>query len=174
MIQENFPLLVAGDVAENEERLLADFQDGPFMQSENSVRYIIIHCSATRSNQEYTVQQMLRDHLARGFRTIGYHFYVRKNGCITQHRPLLAVGAHCRPFNRCSIGICYEGGLDENGKPADTRTEVQSLQLGLLLKKLLVLFPGAVIRGHRDMPGILPKSCPCFDAQAVFGHLENL
>ncbi len=173
MIQYYFPLLVAGDVVEDEERLLADLQDGPLMQSAKSVRYIIIHCSATRNDQDYTAQQMLRDHRARGFRTIGYHFYIRKNGCVSQHRPLLAVGAHCRPFNRCSIGICYEGGLDENGTPADTRTAEQSRQLVSLLKKLLVLFPGAVIRGHRDMPGILPKSCPCFDAQAVFGHLEN-
>lgn len=63
--------------------------------------------------------------------------------------------------------------MDENGTPADTRTAEQCLQLELLLKKLLVLFPGTLIRGHRDMPGILPKSCPCFDTQAVFGHLEN-
>ena len=46
-------------------------------------------------------------------------FFVR-DGTMTQHRFLLEVGAHARPYNRCSIGICYEGGLDEHGKPCDS------------------------------------------------------
>lgn len=62
---------------------------------------------------------------------------------ITQHRKLLEVGAHCRPWNRCSIGICYEGGLDADGHPADTRTAEQTEQLTLLLMRLAKLFPGA-------------------------------
>ncbi|WP_455668102.1 N-acetylmuramoyl-L-alanine amidase [Phocaeicola sp.] len=172
MIQETFPMMVGGEEVLNERQLLAE-EDGPMMASSKSVQYIILHCSATRCNQDYTVEQMLRDHKARGCRTIGYHFYIRRDGTVTQHRKLLEVGAHCRPWNRCSIGICYEGGLDEQGRPCDTRTPEQTEQFILLLMKLVKVFPDARIRGHRDMRGCILKACPCFDTEKVFGYLER-
>lgn len=144
-----------------------------YMNSSDSVRYLVLHCSATRCDCDYPPEQMLRDHKARGFRTIGYHFYVRKDGTMTQHRKLLEVGAHCRPFNRCSIGICYEGGLDEQGRPADTMTAEQHRTLTDLFTLLLQQFPDALIMGHRDMRGSTPKECPCLDTRAVFGHLDK-
>lgn len=126
-----------------------------------------------RSTRDYTAEQLLRDHKTRGFRTVGYHFYIRRDGSVTQHRKLLEVGAHCRPWNRCSIGICYEGGLDADRRPADTRTPEQTEQFILLLMRMVKIFPGVRIRGHRDMPGSIPKACPCFDAEGVFGYLEK-
>ena len=100
-------------------------------------------------------------------------FFVR-DGTMTQHRFLLEVGAHARPYNRCSIGICYEGGLDEHGKPCDTRTPEQTERIGDVLKRLHKLFPKAKIVGHRDLPGTTPKECPCLNAHAVFGWIEEL
>ena len=97
------------------------------MMSADSVKYLVLHCSATRRNQDYSAEQMRRDHKKRGFYDIGYHLYIRKDGTMTQHRFLLEVGAHARPYNRCSIGICYEGGLGENGKPCNTLTPEQTL-----------------------------------------------
>ena len=87
---------------------------------------------------------------------------------------LLEVGAHCIPYNRCSIGICYEGGLDEDGKPANTLTKEQEERITDLLINLHKLFPKAKIVGHRDLPGASPKECPCFDAHAIFGWIEDL
>lgn len=172
MIQESFPLLLTGHEVLSERDLVTKVEDGLLMQSADSIRYLILHCSATRCTQDYTVDQLLRDHLARGFRTIGYHFYIRRDGTVTRHRRLLEVGAHCRPFNRCSIGICYEGGLDAQGLPADTRTPQQVFQLRLLLAKLKKLFPHAEICGHRDMPGTTPKACPCLDAKEEYKFLS--
>lgn len=80
------------------ERQLLTVEDGPLMQGRESVRYLILHCSATRCDKDYTAEQLLRDHKTRGFRTVGYHFYIRRDGTITQHRKLLEVGAHCRPW----------------------------------------------------------------------------
>ena len=168
MIQETFPMTVGWEEVLSERELLAGVENGLMMDSADSVRYIILHCSATRCNCDYTVEQLLRDHRARGFRTIGYHFYVRRDGTVSRHRRLLEVGAHCRPFNRCSIGVCYEGGLDAEGHPADTLTWEQFEQLEQLLSRLLKLFPKAQLRGHRDMPGSVPKACPCLDCQSVF------
>lgn len=143
------------------------------MSGPDAVRFIVIHCSATRADRDYTVEQMLKDHKARGFRTIGYHAYIRKDGTVTYHRHWLEVGAHAKPFNRCSIGVCYEGGLAASGKTSDTRTEQQCEQLLLLLMKLKKMFPKAKIVGHRDLPGV-HKECPCFDVEETYGFLNEL
>lgn len=143
------------------------------IMSARDVKYLVIHCSATRSNQSYTESQLMHDHLARGFRKIGYHFYIRRNGVMTQHRKLLEVGAHARPYNHCSIGICYEGGLDVQGYPCDTRTQKQTERMVDLLKNLHVLFPQARIVGHRDLPNTTPKACPSLNAREVFGWIEK-
>lgn len=161
MIQETFPLTVGGDEVLNERELLTKVENGLMMSGADAVRFIVIHCSATRHDRDYTVEQMLHDHKALGFRTVGYHFYIRKNGLLTRHRGLLEVGAHVRGLNRCSIGICYEGGLDAEGRPADTRTPEQKAQLVDLLQKLHRLFPQALIVGHCELSGV-KKACPCF------------
>ena len=138
-----------------------------------TINLIVIHCSATRCDRCYTEHDLTADHLRRGFSEAGYHFYIRKNGDIKSLRPVEKPGAHARGHNANSIGICYEGGLDADGHPADTRTAEQTEQLILLLMRLAKLFPGARIRGHRDMSGSIPKACPCFDAEGVFGYLER-
>ena len=171
MITETFPIIIGEDEITTERSLTKSVEPGLFMNGPESVRFIVVHCSATRCDRDFTVEQLLKCHKARGFRTIGYHFYIRRVGTITQHRHLLEVGAHCRPYNRCSIGICYEGGLDAEGKPADTRTPEQRNQLLYLLRKLRHFFPSALICGHRDMRGAIPKACPCFDAQTEYQYL---
>ena len=44
------------------ERQLLTVEDGPMMASTASVNYLVIHCSATRCNRDYTAEQLLRDH----------------------------------------------------------------------------------------------------------------
>ena len=72
MIQETFPMTVGEEEVRDERELLTRVEDGLMMDAVDSVRYIILHCSATRCNCDYTVEQLLRDHRTRGFRTIGY------------------------------------------------------------------------------------------------------
>lgn len=154
-------MMIGGEEVLTERELHTKVESGLMMSGADAVRFIIIHCSATRCDRDYTAEQLLRDHKMRGFRTVGYHFYIRRNGIVTRHRHLLEVGAHARGYNRMSIGICYEGGLDNEGNPADTRTPTQKARLSELLQMLHRLFPGALIVGHRDLPGI-KKACPCF------------
>ena len=143
------------------------------MMSADDVKYIVIHCSATRCNQNYTVEQMRKDHKERGFYDIGYHFYIRKDGTRTQHRMLLEVGAHAKPYNRCSIGICYEGGLDEEGNSCNTLTRAQREEILDLLGILRRLFPRAKVVGHRDLPGTTPKDCPCLNVDEVLLNTKD-
>jgi len=124
------------------------------------INKIIIHCTATPASQVVLLEDIRRWHLARGFSDIGYHFIVHQDGLVNYGRPLLRVGAHCKGLNKHSIGICYVGGLDENGKPADTRTPSQKSSLVDLVSYLLDLFPCATIHGHNEFAN---KACPCFD-----------
>ena len=172
MIQETFPLSIGGDQVATEDDLLTNVEKGLYMPAD-SVSYIIIHCSATRETQDYTPEQLKHDHLQRGFIDVGYHFYIRKDGTVTQHRRMNEVGAHCRPFNGCSIGVCYEGGLDTNGKPKDTRTIAQRGSLVKLLIELKQKFPKAAIRGHNEMPGATIKECPCFRPSTELSQLYD-
>ena len=66
MIKETFPMIIGGEKVRSERTLLAGVEDGKHMMSADSVRFLVLHCSATRCNQDYSVEQMRRDHKARG------------------------------------------------------------------------------------------------------------
>ena len=128
-----------------------------------TITLIIIHCSAVRPWQQSSAADIDRWHRERGFQNgIGYHYVVRRDGTVEVGRPIEMIGAHCENHNRHSIGVCYEGGLDAAGKPADTRTEAQKVALRKLLLHLHARFPKAIITGHNVFNPM--KACPCFDA----------
>lgn len=143
-----------------------------------NIDLLVIHCSATRADRCYTEHDLNTDHLRRGFSGAGYHFFIRKNGDIKSLRPMEKVGAHAKGHNASSIGVCYEGGLDEEGRPADTRTDFQKHSLRVLVMLLLKDYPGSRVVGHRDLspdlnhngevePEEWVKACPCFDAAEI-------
>lgn len=136
-----------------------------------SIQYIVVHCSATRVNIPFTEEQLLQCHLQRGFKGIGYHFYVTKDGMLHHTRPMAQIGAHAIGFNLHSLAICYEGGLDEQGKPADTRTPLQKETLRRVLGELKQLYPEAKIVGHYQLSANIHKMCPCFDARKEYEDL---
>jgi N-acetyl-anhydromuramyl-L-alanine amidase AmpD len=131
-----------------------------------TINMIIMHCSAVRPWQRSSAADIERWHRERGFSSIGYHYVVRRDGSIEPGRPLQQAGAHCRGYNRHSIGICYEGGLDKNGKAADTRTAKQKAALKRLTEELRRIFPGCTVWGHHDLNP--KKACPCFDARKEY------
>ena len=125
---------------------------------------IVIHCSATRCDQSFPMEALEACHRARGFRCCGYHYYITRDGQLYPGRPEEMVGAHARRYNKHSIGICYEGGLDPQGKPADTRTPAQKHALAALIHSLKVDYPEAEVVGHNELPWV-KKACPCFDCR---------
>lgn len=129
---------------------------------------LIIHCSATRPDQSCTVDDIERWHKERGFSGIGYHYVIYRDGTVHNGRRLECQGAHCKGHNAHSVGICYVGGLDGAGRPADTRTTCQKSALTKLLKFLKAKFPGAAIHGHNEFAN---KDCPCFDAAVEYRML---
>ncbi len=134
-----------------------------------TINLIVVHCSATRSDRPFPVTALIRCHADR-FGFTGYHYYITRDGTTYQTRHEQLIGALAKDYNRNSLGICYEGGLDEQGKPADTRTKAQKLSLLKLLKRLKKEHPQAQILGHRDLPNV-KKACPCFDAKSEYSQL---
>ena len=133
------------------------------------INLIIVHCSATPEGKDFTVDDITRWHKARGFKTIGYHYVIYRDGTIHGGRPVSEEGAHCVGHNKNSIGVCYIGGLVADGKtPKDTRTDAQKLSLRNLLSQLKKSYPNAAIRGHRDFAA---KACPSFDATKEYCNL---
>lgn len=134
------------------------------------ITLLIIHCSAVMPFQTTSVEQINEWHLAKGWSNgCGYHYVIRRGGSIEKGRPDEMVGAHCLNHNRHSIGICYEGGLDGNGNPADTRTEAQKESMLNLLTELKKQHPNALIVGHSTFSN---KACPCFDAAKEYKDLQ--
>ena len=125
------------------------------------ITLIIVHCSAVRPDQTSSAKQIDNWHKAKGWKAIGYHYVIRRNGKIEPGRSEAVVGAHCKNHNAHSIGICYEGGLDIRGQPADTRTEAQKLSMRVLLEELHQAYPKACIVGHHDLNP--QKACPCIE-----------
>ena len=125
------------------------------------ITLIIVHCSATPPSNSLSFEACRKDHIEhRGFKDIGYHYYITRDGVLHHGRPEHQVGAHCKNHNRHSIGICYEGGIDENGKPADTRTPEQLATWYTLLSVLQHRYPHALVVKHRDLNP--QKECPGF------------
>lgn len=134
------------------------------------INEIIVHCTATPEGKDYTVAGIDKWHKARGWKGIGYHYVIYRDGSIHQGRPETEIGAHCQGHNDNSIGVVYVGGLASDGKtPKDTRTDAQKKSLENLLKQLKQKYPKAAIHGHRDFAA---KACPSFDATKEYKYIK--
>lgn len=148
---------------------------------------IVVHCSATRPSQDIGAEEIREWHLAKGYRDIGYHFVIRRNGAIEIGRPIDGFGAHVTGFNATSVAICLVGGLLADGKPADvlnplafdTFTVPQMTAAHTAIAFLRRVYPHAKVVGHRDLSpdmdkdGAVEKSewlktCPGFDVGREF------
>lgn len=152
---------------------------------------IIIHCTATRADSDYTLEDCNRDHQAAFKRNCQYHIYIRKDGTKHYANDFNAVTWHTGGINnKQGIGICYEGGIRAKGNPMaakdaiDTRTEAQKKALVESIKEAIAWAGGTIksIKGHRDTspdkngngtidPFEFIKLCPCFNAIPEYSYL---
>ena len=130
---------------------------------------IILHCSATREGQHITVETMRQWHLKRGWKDIGYHYVIYIDGSVHKGRPIEQVGAHTKGQNTGSIGICYVGGVEKDGKtPKDTLNELQETAMVNLIKALREEYGDMTLHGHNEYAA---KACPSFKVYEKFDWL---
>lgn len=141
-------------------------------QKMRKITKIIIHCAATPEGKDYTVEQIRQWHTTpkpkgNGWKDIGYHFVIYRDGSVHPGRPIEQIGAHTSGYNANSIGICYIGGCAKDGKtPKDTRPIEQKAALVKLVAELRRRFPNASVHGHNEFAN---KACPSFNVQKEFG-----
>ena len=140
------------------------------MTKKRRIEYIVVHCTATKEGAKYDVNDVRRWHVqGNGWNDIGYHYLIGIDGECWKGRDESIVGAHVSGFNKFSIGVCYVGGLDANGKPKDTRTQKQKQTLYWLLKELKERYPLAAIVGHNDLNK--GKACPSFEVKKEYNNI---
>lgn len=134
------------------------------------VSLLIIHCTASKCNRPFSTKNLIACGEAK-YGQCSYHYYVRRNGDIIPLLPESVQGVHARHYNHCSLGIVYEGGLNEHGIADDTRTEAQKRSLYELLKDLHEDYPEARILGHCELPHVA-KECPCYYPSQEYAALQ--
>ena len=113
---------------------------------------ITVHCSDTETG---TVEAIRKYHVeTKGWRDIGYHFVIYRDGSLHTGRPMYMSGAHCPETNMSGIGICVIG------KKAFEKKQLEMLEF--VVKDLQSRFSIKEVRGHCDYPSAKrqKKSCP--------------
>ena len=127
------------------------------------IDWIVIHCTATQPN---ATKQSILDYWKNilKWKSVGYHRLIDANGVIHELAKYEQVTNGVKGFNSNSINFSYIGGVDEKGKPKDTRTLKQKESLLYLIKQAKKQFPNAIVQGHKDFKGVV-KACPSFDVK---------
>lgn len=127
---------------------------------ERRMRFLVIHASHTPQGVECgSVELPIRP-----------HYYVRRNGVVERLLPRGEAGRHCPGFNRHSVGVCYEGGLDREGRTSDTRTVLQCQALHDLVCLYLNVYPGMKLAGPRQFTAGTSPTDPGFNVPREYGE----
>jgi N-acetylmuramoyl-L-alanine amidase len=127
------------------------------------IKYIVIHCTATQPNtKKEAILSYWKNTLK--WKTVGYHRLIDANGVIHELAKFEQITNGVKGYNSESIHFSYIGGIDESGRPKDTRTLKQKESLLYLVKQAKKQFPNAIVQGHKDFKGVA-KACPSFEAK---------
>ena len=143
------------------------------------IENIFIHCSATRPkwgegrNLSWKVAEITLWHKERGFKDIGYHYIIDRDGKIAKGRNEDEMGAHAKGWNKHSIGICLIGGFGSNAddKFLDNYTKEQEDTLVKKIKELQEKYQNTMIYGHNEVSA---KACPGFNAKDWWRNAKDV
>ena len=131
---------------------------------------IVIHCTGTRptwmqnARTSAKIAEVRRWHMKdRGWKDIGYHNLIDRDGTVGKGRPLEITGSHTKGHNTGTIGIALFGGWDS--AETDTFDENYTPQQDAALRKLIAQYRARFptiksVTGHNDWAA---KACPGFD-----------
>lgn len=109
-----------------------------------NIETIILHHTG-EDNIDFSAKDIDRMHKQRGWKGIGYHYVIRREGIIEKGRPDYVIGAHAKNRNKNSIGIVLSG---------RDMTLDQKVCLSLLLRKMVKRYNIKNIeRHHEECPG---------------------
>ena len=133
------------------------------MEPRSSTEYLVVHCSATKPSMDIGLREIKRWHVDdNGWRDVGYHYIIRRNGEVELGRSNRDTGAHAAGYNHKSVSLCMVGGMAEDNSAENNFTAQQWTALLDLVKQIKVDYPEANVIGHNE---ISKKECPSFDVQ---------
>lgn len=140
---------------------------GEIRQPGGVVDTIWVHCSATRPQWMAgypvadKVEEIRRWHLALGWKDIGYHWIIDRDGQIAPGRPETRQGSHVRGYNDRSLGVCLIGGHGSasTDRFEDNFTPAQKTALRQLVADIAKRTPIKAVRPHH---AVAAKACPGF------------
>jgi hypothetical protein len=118
---------------------------------------LVVHCAATRPDQDIGVAEIDAEHRAQGWDCIGYHYVIRRSGILEKGRPDSQVGAHVKGHNAFSLGICLVGGVDAHDV-AEKQFHTRAIQHAHRVTQAAA----RILSPHRDSrpPGFFTRSQP--------------
>lgn len=141
-----------------------------------SLKYLVIHCTATPEGREVTGADIRRMHLlpasqgGRGWKQVGYTDLIHLDGGVERlvdnnedaWVDPWEITNGAKGYNDVSRHVVYAGGCDKAMKPKDTRTPAQRKALEKYVVDFHARHPEVRIIGHNE---IAAKACPSFDVQ---------
>lgn len=118
------------------------------------IDFLVVHASGA-DDGDIGVAELTRRHRSKGWRLVGYHYVIRRDGTLEKGLPDTMPGGHENRVNRRSLGVCLIGGGND-------ATPAQLTTLAALAGRLIDQLPELQVIGHRNVPGVR-SSCPGFD-----------
>lgn len=141
-----------------------------------TLKYLVIHCTATPEGRDVTPEDIRRWHTSpvsaggRGWKQVGYTDLIRLDGTVERlvnnnedaNVDPWEITNGAKGYNSISRHIVYAGGCDRSMNPRDTRTAAQEKALRAYVLDFHRRHPSVRIIGHNE---IAAKACPSFDVQ---------
>jgi N-acetylmuramoyl-L-alanine amidase len=142
-----------------------------------NITEINVHCSATRPewmegrSGNDRIAEIRRWHVQQnGWRDIGYHWLIDRDGTVYGGRPEATSGAFEPRVNATAIGVCLLGGFGSaaTNSFAQHYTDAQDVALRDLISAIKERHPGIKrVSGHNEYSS---KACPGFSVPRWYAH----
>lgn len=134
-----------------------------FTAPKRQIKRVFIHCSASDNPAHDDVSVIKQWHLERGWRDIGYHFYIKKDGTIQTGRNIEVIPAAQAGNNTGTIAICCGGLIDFPARQMNALVE--------LCDAINEAIAGVTFHGHCEVEP--NKTCPVFDYKDILDLDSN-
>ena len=134
--------------------------EAEFRSATRDITEVVVHWTAHFINQDIGAEEIHGQHKTDGFKGIGYHYVIRKDGTIERGRPINKEGAHAKAngHDKYSIGIAFVGGYTVNSNSGlanppygkESLNDEQMKALKMFFNAFYKVWPGGQAWGHND------------------------
>ena len=134
--------------------------EAEFRSATRDITEVVVHWTAHFINQDIGAEEIHGQHKTDGFKGIGYHYVIRKDGTIERGRPINKRGAHAKAngHNKYSIGVAFVGGYMVNSNIGlanppygkESINDEQMSALKMFFNAFYKVWPGGQAWGHND------------------------